>query len=111
MGIAAGKLDRRLTFLEKTSQSDGAGGLTNVQWRTLFTCYAEYIPLRAQQQFDAGALVSLVTVQFRIRYRSGVTSALRVSCDGITYQIQGVQEQGRRDALLISCQQIKPGAV
>jgi SPP1 family predicted phage head-tail adaptor len=47
-------------------------------WTDVATVWASAQPLRGREFFAAGAMRSEASVRFRIRYRAGVTGAMRV---------------------------------
>ena len=94
--MRAGRLDRRLTLQRRTLiENDYGEGVET--WNDLATVWAEKIPVRGSERYAAMQTVAEVEERFKIRYRTGLTPLDRVICDGITYDVQGVLEIGRRE--------------
>jgi SPP1 family predicted phage head-tail adaptor len=66
-------------------------------WTTLATVWAEKIPVRGSERYAAMQTVAEVDTRFKIRYRTDVSPLDRVVCNGITYDVLGVLEIGRRE--------------
>ena len=94
--MRSGRLDRRLTLQRKTATENDYGEPVET-WTTLATVWAEKIPVRGSERYAAMQTVAEVEERFKIRYRTGLTPLDRVICDGITYDVQGVIEIGRRE--------------
>jgi SPP1 family predicted phage head-tail adaptor len=98
--VRSGRLDRRLTLQRRTLIENDYGEAVET-WTDLATVWAEKIPVRGAERYAAMQTVAEVDCKFRIRYRRGVTPLDRVVCEGITYDVQGVLEIGRREGLEI----------
>ena len=62
-------------------------------------------PLRGREFFAAGAINSEATVRFRIRYRSGITGAMRVLWRGVPHALvaEPMDVDGGRHTLELLC--------
>lgn len=99
--MRAGVLDRRVTIEQPTETQDTFGEFVPT-WTVLDTVNAEYVPVRGREQVEAPGVTAELEVRFRIRYRSDVTTKMRiVGDDGLTYGIEGVTQIGRREGLEI----------
>ena len=94
--MRSGRLDRRLTLQRRTLTENDYGEPVET-WTTLATVWAEKIPVRGSERYVAMQTVAEVDTRFKIRYRTDVSPLDRVVCAGITYDVQGVIEIGRRE--------------
>lgn len=94
----SGKLDRYITIQSATETKDSFGAPIQT-WATLASVWAQIKEVRGKEYFAAQAVNSEVDTIFAIRYRSDVTTKMRISYDSKTYDIQSVVEVGRRDGL------------
>jgi SPP1 family predicted phage head-tail adaptor len=106
-----GTLDRRVTIEQKSVARDGNFGSEVVSWVTLASVWAGMtepldVKLGGAEKVADHERVLVRQVRVRIRYRSDVTSAMRVND---TYrsrilQIVSMAEVGRREALDLMCE-------
>jgi SPP1 family predicted phage head-tail adaptor len=87
MNIA--RLNRRITLQRRESVKDDEGIVTE-GWADVAAVWAAVEPLRGREYFTAAAVNQENTVRFRMRYRPGVTSEMRVLYDGRIYDINSV---------------------
>src|SRR5689334_20690008 len=87
--IRAGKLRHRVTIqsLVAGSPQQKPSGEPDVAWTDLVTCWASVEPLKGRELFAAQEHHSEIEVRIRIRYRSGISSAMRVVFEGKYYNI------------------------
>lgn len=89
-----------------TGDSQNAVGEPNVGWADYLTVWASVDPVTGNEPFLAQQHLSRVTSKIRMRYRSGVTSDMRVSYGGNYYDIKAVLNWGERNAeLMLLCEQ------
>lgn len=86
MVLRAGELNKRIEIQSKTSTADGLGGYTDV-WATTYNLWAAIWPLSAADVIEGMKTSAQVTHRVRIRYQSGITSAMRVKFGTIYYSI------------------------
>ena len=98
----AGALDRRVTLRAKTTLNDDLGQPVDT-WADVVTLWAEKTDLRGREFFAAQAVNAEIETRFRLRWRAGVTAALRLVCDDRDYDIVSVAELGRREGLELMC--------
>lgn len=96
--IRAGKLDRQIT-IERQTETVAASGAVSKTWATAATVRAELVQRGADEYLAGFGDAETGSAVFRIRYLAGITTADRVSCDGITYDIDEIAELGRKRAL------------
>lgn len=102
--IAAGAMDQRITLQSPSSTVDGLGQRVET-WTTEVALWASVQPLRGREFFAAGAINSEAQVRVRIRYRAGVTPAMRVLWRGVPHAIvaEPVDVSGGRHTLELLC--------
>lgn len=96
--MRAGTLDRQIT-IEASAVVQDAYGDPVESWMLLATVWAQVLPLRGSERFQAQQIDAELTTRFRIRYRDDVTPLMRVAHDGDRYEIEAVIEIGRREGL------------
>lgn len=107
--VAAGRMDRRITFQTFTESQDGAGEPVKT-WANLAsnpTVWAEVVPLAltvrggGQEIFDAEQILGQAETRFRVRYRSDITVEMRIVYASENYDIESVAEIGRKEGVEI----------
>lgn len=96
--IRAGKLDHQIT-IERQTETVWASGTVSKDWAPVTTVRAELVQRGADEYLTGYGEAENGNAVFRIRYLAGITTADRVSCDGITYDIDEIAELGRKRAL------------
>lgn len=85
------RLKQRITLQEPNETDDGGGGTVR-GWSDVATLWAEVLPVggaRSERLF-AAQLEATVTHRVIIRYRTGVTAAMRISYAGRYFNIRSV---------------------
>jgi len=100
-----GQMDRRIV-LQRATLATNAYGERVETWGTLATVWAQiqYKEGSGKEAVQSDQLFSSQPVHFIIRYStdvSGIRPSDRVSYNGDTYQIEGIQEIGRAEGLRI----------
>lgn len=105
----AGTLDRRVTILTRTEAVDPVYGTKAVTWTPLATVWAnvrDMIPSRGERLAD-GVEIANRPCRVRMRYRSDVTSAMRLEYQGRQLRIiTQPAELGRRDGLELIAEEL-----
>jgi SPP1 family predicted phage head-tail adaptor len=101
--IDAGKLDRRVELLTKTTTRDAAGQPIDA-WIVSATVPAQRLNLRSTDIRSSAGVETVPDAKYLIRWRAGVTTAMRATIDGITYSVVGVDEPDRRATLVLTLQ-------
>src|SRR5262245_56532836 len=83
------KMNKRAVIQSRTNTTDTQGGYTEA-WATDVTVWAHMTPLKGYERFQARQTETPVTHKITIRYRSGVTTAQRITYGGNTYHIKEV---------------------
>jgi len=78
--LNTGKLNRRVVIQKKGRAVDDAGFPIGGpdQWEDVFTVWASREPLRGREYFAAAAAQAETTVRYKMRYREGITSDMRL---------------------------------
>jgi SPP1 family predicted phage head-tail adaptor len=75
--MKAGQLRHRVTLQSPTESQTGYGEPT-LTWSTVSDIFASVEPLSGRERWNAQQFQSEATHQVRMRYRSGVTSKMRI---------------------------------
>lgn len=102
--MQAGRLDRRVTFLQATVADDGLS--ESKTWADGATVWASKTDVSDGERARASQLEATITTRFQVRH-SATTAAItvqhRLRCEGRTYEIKAKKELGRRDGYEFSC--------
>lgn len=102
--LAAGDLDRRIRIEQATeTQAPDGSGEPETTWATVAEVWAQKDPLGGRELFTAQQVAAKVDTRFRLRWRNDVRpERMRIVDEDLRlYDIQAVQEIGRRDGLLL----------
>lgn len=90
--LQAGKLRHRVTLQRQAETQDSATGAVVVSWQNVATVWAAIEPVSAREFIASQSEVSRVTTRITIRYRSDITSKMRLyhSAKDAFYNIEGV---------------------
>lgn len=102
ISLRTGKKDRRL-LLQSPTTAKNVYNEDVATFATFATVWAEKTELSGTEQLLAQQMSAVVLTQFRIYWRSDVTTLCRVIVDGVTYQITYIAEVGRRKGLDLTC--------
>ncbi len=106
MGVstpAAGALAHRVTIQQRVAGVNALGQAVQ-SWADYLTVWANAEPLRGREFFAAGQTQSEVSARFTIRWRQGITAAMRVVWRGQAYDVAAVIEtQGQQQMLELMC--------
>lgn len=81
-----------------------ASGDPNTEWTKLADVWAKKEDLSGRELLAAQAAQSEITTRFRIRYRDGITSKMRVVVGGAIYNIEAALDRtGSRVELQLMC--------
>lgn len=97
--MRAGRLDRLITIEQPIESTDPSYGAPIQTWATLAQVWAQVKPVRGSEYFAAQQMNARVDTVFKIRYRSDLTTKMRISYGGELYDIQSIIELGRNDGL------------
>lgn len=105
MGLAAGRLDRRIRIERFTVTRDDFNAPSEA-WATLTTVWASVRQFTGYERNLADQVQGHAATVFTIRHSSTVADVNpkdRVVYDGRTFNIEAVAEIGRREGLALSC--------
>lgn len=94
-----GKLDRRITFESPPTGKDNGGELSG-SWGFEFSCWANVKTQASVEAVQEGTEAVTDTLIFTIRYRSTITSDMRILYNSQYYQIVSNPVELRRNEYL-----------
>jgi len=91
MSLDAGKLRHRFRFEREAETRDSEGAVLR-EWQPVFTTRGALEPLSAREFIQSASGQSEVTARITIRYRAGITAAMRIVHvkRGTVYNIEGL---------------------
>ena len=105
--LNSGKYRHKVVFQKLVESQDSYGQEDNI-WVDDFEARVGIFPLTSKEYFDAQTLSNTVTHKVLLRYRTGVTSDMRLIFNGRIFNIIGVpiNFQERNVELLLMCKEI-----
>lgn len=105
--VNPGRMDRKLTVQRRTLAKDAAGGRVET-WVDAYDCWAEAVRTKQNETIAGDADRNIEDRQFRIRYRADIASGThRIFYQLCFYDITAIDEEGRRDRLLLTCRAVQ----
>lgn len=101
-----GKLDRRISIERQTETVKPSGGVVK-SWTPIASVWAETLQQTATEFFTGYGEAETGSMIFRIRFVAEITTADRVTYNGIAYNLKEIKELGRRDALELRGEAVK----
>lgn len=91
MSLDAGKLRHRVLIQSRAENRDPVTGAIQYVWSTITNgvVWAAIEPLSTREFVAAAAVQSKVSARIIMRYRTDVTSAMRIVHNGVVYSIEG----------------------
>ena len=102
--MIAGRLDKRITFQYQGRSSDGAGGWITSPI-TVGPVWAEFVRPRVNTMQEAGAVVSEMVREIRIRHRTDIKKGWKVLHGSRTFAVEHAFDEGR-DSTIIICREV-----
>lgn len=102
--MRAGKLDRVVTVLRRTETGRTALNEPIFEWPAAETVRAQLIHRSEDEAFAASQRYEKRLVTFRTRWIPNLSAVDRLECDGLTYEIRGIRELGRRAGLDVAAE-------
>lgn len=96
-------LDQRVTIRTLGAAVDGLGQPVQA-WTDVCTSWADVRYASGVESTKASADTSVVRASIRIRYRAGLTAAMRVEHDGVTLEIKAVLPSKHKGYLDLVCE-------
>ncbi|MFD0669718.1 phage head closure protein [Ramlibacter sp. MAHUQ-53] len=103
--MRGGSLDRRV-LLQQLGETRDALGQVVKSWATVAEVWANVRHTTGAEAIRGGAEIAAIKASIRIRYRPGVTEAMRVVEGATVYEIKAVLEQDRK-ALDLVCEVVR----
>jgi len=106
--VRAGSLRHRVTLQQLVAGSPQRrpDGEPDAAWVEYLTVYAAVEPVTGREFFAAQAVEHEADTTIRMRYRTGITTAMRVVFEGRTYDIRAVLDHHERHIeLRLLCKQ------
>lgn len=102
--IDAGEFDRRIAIQAKGSGVDAEGGPVNTWPTTVCNTWARFGAPGWRSARLAGSLQAEIAHEITIRYRPGLTAAMRVVYAGRNFEIKAITDEGEaHEALVLHC--------
>lgn len=103
LALAAGDLKDRITLQTRAPGTTSFGDPANA-WVDAFSVWAKPEPLQGREFFAGDQMAASVDVRFKVRYRSDITSRMRLVWRGQPYDIASViNTEGRDIELQLMC--------
>jgi SPP1 family predicted phage head-tail adaptor len=102
--MKAGAFDRIIELFSMSTKIDDGYTTIPGAWTSQGTRKARYIPAMRREIFEAAGREVKVPVVFEVRSDTltrQIDETWRIEYDGLTFDVKGVQEIGRRDGLRI----------
>lgn len=111
--MRAGSLRHRVTLQRKQQTQNPQTGALLTTWVTEAAVWAAVAPLSAREFVAAQAVQSNASVHITVRYRPGITAAMRILHDGKVYGITGVlaDKDSGREYLTLPCSELPHDAI
>ena len=94
-----------VAILKKKDQGERAFG-AKTEYEQVACVHANFTWKKGQKSLNEGALDSIDTVMFRMRWNNIVDRDCLLECDGVRYQIQSLHADRREDTLQITATEI-----
>ena len=103
-----GRLRHRVLLQAPAGAADGGGG-TVAAWSDVATVWAAIAPLTGRERVQAEQVAARASHRVTIRWRAGVTAAMRLSMGARAFAIRAVLDpDGRRRWLELACEEGAP---
>lgn len=105
--MRAGTLRHRVVIQEKVVTRNDFNEEV-ITWDEVATVWASVEDLSGREFLERRREGAEVTTRIRIRYRSGLHAAMRVTWDGRTFNIEGIADPtGRKRELVVMCRELE----
>ena len=96
-------LDQKIQ-IENRGATKTANGEDTYIWASFYIAWAERVYKGGGEGFDKDQEVSTGKNVFRVRYKSGVNTTMRVNDGSLYYDILNVEVEGRNHFSVLHCQ-------
>ena len=105
--MRASTLNTRITIQQQSTTQDALGQPVNT-WTDVANCWADVRHKSGVETIKGDTITSVVKASIRIRYRSDVTTAMRVVVGLIKYNIQAVlPDVAKREYVDLACEVVQ----
>lgn len=104
--IAAGKLNKSITFYDRTDQKETDYGSMDETFAEGITCRAAVKFISGSETIQSETLSNITVVQFMIRYRSAVNEKQRILYDGDYYAVRVIEQDEKKTMQTITTAKI-----
>lgn len=102
--MQAGRLKNRVIIQQQSATQDAIGQPVNT-WTTYATVWADIRHRSGIEEIKAGEVASTIRASIRVRYKAGVTAAMRVSHGSSIYHIKAVlRDEQNKDYMDLVCE-------
>lgn len=102
--MRAGQLKNRVTIQQQSTVQDSIGQPVNT-WTTYASVWADIRHNSGLEEIKSGEVTSTIRASVRVRYKAGITAAMRVVHGSITYQIKAVlRDEHNKDYMDLTCE-------
>lgn len=101
----ASGLNRRVQLLKPTQVKQPSGERI-ASWAAVATVWAEKTFLTSRDVTREQGTKSEAEAKFRIRYRADINTNMRLTCDGRTFAINGLEEIGNREGWFLMVREV-----
>ena len=101
--MKAGTLNR-LVLIEQPEGGQDSVGQPNTGWDEVASVWADVRTQGGLESIRSGAEVSTIRASIRIRYRTDITAAMRVTDGSAVYQVKAVLPDTGRQYLDLVCE-------
>jgi SPP1 family predicted phage head-tail adaptor len=102
--MRAGELNRRAALLRRVQVGEGSLGDPIYEWQRCRSLDVALIYKNETEEFAASQRFAVRTVTFRTRYFPDLEATDRIVCEGVTYDVKGQRQMGRRAGLEIAAE-------
>lgn len=102
--MQAGKLKNRVVIQQQSATQDAVGQPMST-WSTYATVWANILHQKGAESIKADAMTSTLRASIRVRYKAGITSAMRVTHGAVVYNIISViPDAENKDYMDLACE-------
>lgn len=99
-GIRAGELDQRIVIEEATITKNEYNEEEET-WATFEEVWADYLPFGGREFWSSQQITAKAMGTFGIRYLPGLLPTMRISYQGMLWDIQRIDDDGRKTKMVI----------
>lgn len=98
--MSIGRKNQRVTFQTNTPTRDSGGSPVD-SWANTFTDWAEVVPKKGSEKYEASQLAALQQVKLNMRFRTNITRQMRFIVGSQFYNIDSIIEVSQQKASII----------